>query len=616
LTPAQWAAIGAQGAQATLPHTFVALRGAEWRGDAGHSVVFGSETLPDPALATLPEFYGWLAANPAAVAQFNLPAPGDFDKFALYAGAAEGVALQEVDHGGTPAELAFLRNNARGWRTAPAGTPGQITWPTETRARTGIVAPALTESDLLAAIRARRLFATEDENLAVALRLGGAWMGSVLESGGPLPLEVEVADLNGEALTLTLYDSSLPIAVVADPPRQWTATVAARPGHYFWAKVLQADGDTAYTAPVWIAGQTLPAGLYINEILPAPHDRDWDGNGSPDADDEWIELYNALDEPVGLGGWQLTEEAGASYTIPLGVTIPAHGFATFYYTASGLPLRNDGETISLHHLNGLPADLYSYTLSPGEDGVWCRLPDGSPFWGRECVPSPNAANWEMPAEGPLSASIYEAKRLTPGAEVRLRGHVTAPPGVLGEKTMYIQDETAGIWVYLPTDHRLYFNLGDKVEVIGKLRSYYEEYRIEVEERGDASFLEPGLPPPALPIGTQALLEPYEGRLVMVQGAAANFSGKTTFWLNDGSGPAKAVIRSETGVDRPKMERGTPVIAVGIVSQYSPGTPSRDDYRLLPRYQSDLSVPTGGAATTFAAASPPPGWPTLLPETGE
>jgi hypothetical protein len=52
-----------------------------------------------------------------------------------------------------------------------------------------------------------------------------------------------------------------------------------------------------------------------------------------------------------------------------------------------------------------------------------------------------------------------------------------------------------------------------------------------------------------------------------------------------------------------------VTTVGIVSQYSEDeeNPSRDDYRLLPRYQTDLNLST--------LPQSPANWPTILPETG-
>jgi len=174
--------------------------------------------------------------------------------------------------------------------------------------------------------------------------------------------------------------------------------------------------------------------------------------------------------------------------------------------------------------------------------------------------------------------------------------------------MYIQDETAGILIYLPKDHTMAYSLGDKLRVEGNLKTFHEEFEIAVRDDSQVDFLEPGLPPPPLPIATTSLLEPYEGMLVMLQGQAVRFRGRTTFWIDDGTDPASVVIRTSTGIKKPFIEPGTFMTAVGIVSQYSGANPTRYDYRLLPRYPFDLVLP------------PPPEpqpdqWPALLPETG-
>jgi DNA/RNA endonuclease YhcR with UshA esterase domain len=172
--------------------------------------------------------------------------------------------------------------------------------------------------------------------------------------------------------------------------------------------------------------------------------------------------------------------------------------------------------------------------------------------------------------------------------------------------MYIQDETAGIKIYLPKDHK-YCDLGSKVELKGYLDIYYGEFEIDVSERGDVKCNEPGTPPPPLPVATGSLLEPYEGMLVILQGPAVDFKGRSTLWLDDSTGWAKVYIRQRTGIHKPFIERGTPIAVMGIVSQYSDSDeePSREDYRLLPRYQEDLILPT----------SLPTNWPLFLPETG-
>ncbi|GAB4412283.1 MAG: hypothetical protein Fur0044_06460 [Anaerolineae bacterium] len=624
LNSLEWAKILTQTTNATVPGQFVALRGVEWTHEAaGHINVFNTGALlnsrTDPMFSTLPDFYSWLAAQPDAIAQFNHPDPsygGTFFNFAYHPAAAQVMFMQEIGNNAqkyTTYEPSFAQSNMAGWRVAPTNNSDhhQAKWGSQSSARTGLVAPALTENDLLAAMRARRVFATEDSNLAVALRVNGAWMGSSLTATGPLSLTVDLVDPDPEPLTLFLYDSNLPLAAVPleSSTGQWTTTVKARPGHFFWVKVVQADGHTAYTAPVWIEGQAALEKLVINEILPAPYDHDWDNDGTADYRDEWIELYNPTNYPVGLGGWQLADSSGAAYNIPLDEVIPAHGFAVFYRARTQFSLNNDSETVSLTHPNGAVVDTFTYRHSPGYDESYCRLPDGGTAWSDDCGPSPQTANWEKAPAGPLTVKIYDAKRLTYNAWVRVKGHVTAPPGLLGTRTMYIQDNTSGIMIYLPKDHRLSFNLGDRLEVVGHLRTFHEEFEIAVSKRGDIGFLEPGAPLPPLPIATTSLLEPYEGMLVMLQGQAVDFKGRTTLWVDDGSGWAKTTIRKTTGIKKPFINRGDPLAVVGIVSQYSDkDNPSRNDYRLLPRYQTDLIV----AATATPA---PTHWPALLPETG-
>lgn len=632
LSNLEWTQTLSQTRQATVPGEFVALRGIEWTHQmAGHINVFNTDTLiqrTNPIFADLSEFYTWLAANPEVIAQFNHPDPaygGTFYNFLYHPAAAQVVYLQEIGNaaqGYKTYEPSFVQSNMTGWRTSPVNNSDthNAGWGFDIPARTGLVAPALTETDLLAAMRARRTFATEDSNLAVGLHSGSVWMGSELSVTGPLTLTVTVIDADLEPFTLELYDGNLPLSLRSFTPttaaQDWQTTVAARPGHFFWVKVIQIDGDQAYSAPIWLAGELTPETIVLNEVLPAPGDVDWDGDGTAGHQDEWLELYNPNDRPVGLGGWRLADTSNLSYDIPLGIVMPPQGFVTFYQRELGFSLNNDGDTITLIHPRGAVVDRFTYDHSPGYDDTWCRLPDGADPWRDTCGASPNASNWEkvLVYEGPLSVNIYEAKRLTYDAWVKISGHVTAPPELLGSRVMYIQDETAGIRIYLPKDHRHLFTLGDKVEVVGNLRRYYHEAQITVKERGDVKLIRAGQPPPPLPIVTTSLLEPYEGLLVQLQGQAVRFRGSTRFWIDDGTDPAQVYIRRSTGIRKPFIEAGTPLTVVGVVSQYSEGEPTRADYRLLLRYQSDLILP--GPTPAPAPVRPADPWPSLLPETGE
>ncbi|HXV99342.1 MAG TPA: lamin tail domain-containing protein, partial [Anaerolineae bacterium] len=240
LTQTEWAKILTQTTNATVPGQFIALRGVEWTHDsAGHINLFNTDTLlnsrTDPLFSTLSNFYSWLAANPGVVAQFNHPDPtygGDFYKFTYHAAAAQVMFMQEIGNKAqnyTTYEPSFVQSNTAGWKVGPVnnGDTHNARWGSHTTARTGLVAPALTESDLLAAMRARRVFATEDSNLALALRVNGAWMGSSLPATGPVSLTVDLVDPDPEPLTLFLYDGNLPLTTVslATSTGQWATTV-------------------------------------------------------------------------------------------------------------------------------------------------------------------------------------------------------------------------------------------------------------------------------------------------------------------------------------------------------------------------------------------------------
>jgi len=626
IDPAEWTAAFSQTQAATVPGAFVALRGVEWSHDtAGHINVFSTGTLlshANPLLADLSGLYAWLAVNPAAVAQFNHPDPsygGTFNDFAPYPAAVPALALQEIGNnaqGYKFYEPSFLQSNFAGWRVAPVinGDNHAADWGSDMPARTGIIAPALTEADLLAALRARRVFATEDSNLALALQANGNWQGSELPGGGQLALMISAIDPDAEPITLHLYDRNLRLETMSFSGAnvEWKINIEALPGHFYWVKAVQADGDRAYTAPIWLNGDAPPDVVQISEVLPAPFERDWDGDGSAGYVDEWIELRNPMARPVGLGGWRLRDSSGATFTIPLGTDLPPGAFVTFYATQTQISLNNSGDTITLLHPTGAVVDEFRYDHSPGYDVSWCYLPAAGNHWSDSCGPSPNAENWELPAAGPLHASIFEAKRFTRNAWVEVKGRVTAPPGVLGSRTMYIQDDTAGILVYLPRDFNRTLNLGDRVRVTGDLRQFHEEFEIAVDEPGDVHFIEPGLPPPPLPIVTTSLLEPYEGMLVQLSGQAVGFKGWSTLWLDDGTDPAKVYFRRSTGIQKPFIKAGTPLTVVGVVSQYADrDDPGRNDYRLLPRYQTDLILSAAAPVTP----TPPPNWPKFLPETG-
>lgn len=155
-----------------------------------------------------------------------------------------------------------------------------------------------------------------------------------------------------------------------------------------------------YTAT--LTGTPAPQGVFINEFMPDPAS-DWNADGVADERDEWIELYNGNSFDVDLSQWQLDDvgdrkparlKPGAGskpYVFPEGAQVGAHGYLIVYGKVSGVQLNNTNDDVRLLHPDSSIADQMSYTSSK-PDRAWARIPDGAPFFSRDCPPTPGAPN--------------------------------------------------------------------------------------------------------------------------------------------------------------------------------------------------------------------------------
>lgn len=284
----RWEGMQEEAQLAQVEGAFVALEGFEWtHQEAGHINAFGSEgfiSRDDPEGDTLEEFYLWLVSQSSVVAQFNHPGPeGDFGGFAYSPQADEVIQLLEVGNGiGSDYrrfESEYLRSLDKGWRVGVANNSDTHTlnWGAETPHRTGVVAQALTRQNILAALQARRTFATEDSNFALALRAGESWMGSVVPFAETLSFAVEAVDLDGEGVTLTLFDGDVAVASQSFPQaisHSWAIEVPGAEGHFYFVKAEQPDGDIAYSSPIW-AEATSTIFLPLVQKAGAPSEGFW-----------------------------------------------------------------------------------------------------------------------------------------------------------------------------------------------------------------------------------------------------------------------------------------------------------------------------------------------------
>ena len=134
--------------------------------------------------------------------------------------------------------------------------------------------------------------------------------------------------------------------------------------------------------------------VVLNEILPQPRNADWNGDAAMNADDEWIELYNASATSVDLSGWQLAAINGTSamtYTIPASTTIPARGFSIFFRKQTKLEIDGADVEVRLRYPNGSAVDAVRFAQLRN-DQPYARSVDGGGYWTPDCMPSPDTHN--------------------------------------------------------------------------------------------------------------------------------------------------------------------------------------------------------------------------------
>ncbi len=343
----------------------------------------------------------------------------------------------------------------------------------------------------------------------------------------------------------------------------------------------------------------LPAGITLNEILPNPRFVDWDVNGAADFRDEWVELYNAGPAPAALGGWALVDDTEV-YTLPVGTTIWPASHLLLFREQTGLTLSDYRDDVRLLRPDGAMADRFAYDSGPGGDRSYCRSTDGGGSWTRECYVTPGGPNRLLPSSpssggdpaptatpSGWSAGIAAARAAAADTRVTVTGAVVYPPGLLA-RTIYIQDATGGIKVYLRTGDFPALALGDTVRVTGWTRDFHGEAEISAPNPGYLTVLGHGKAPTPLPVATGKMGEAHEGRLVWLAGRIVKFETRALV-LDDGTGPARIYFPEELPWRRPYVNAGEFWSALGVVGQYVyDGPPYMGGYRLVPRFATDVS----------------------------
>lgn len=368
----------------------------------------------------------------------------------------------------------------------------------------------------------------------------------------------------------------------------------------FTVSLTVSDGalSNQVTKAVTITAPNYAKNIVISEVLPNPSGSDTTG--------EYIELQNLEATPADISGWQLDDGDGGSapYTFPTGTTLSAASYAAFMRSVTKLALNNSGDSARLLDPTGKVVSSFTYTETVPENVSYNRsaadhyvlsttLTPGS----ANIITAPTAHDSDDESDAATttnSASASKTGRVAgaqvktvaledireeePGTIITTAGIISTPPGVLGEKIMYLAG--SGIQVYLGSGQWPELKLGDQVSVTGELSSVQGEARLKVSQAGDISKQKSTAPPEPHQIATGEIDESWEGSLVIIQGKVTETSGDT-FYVDDDSGEVKVVIKSSTNIKKPKMKKGDEVTITGVVSRTNAG------YRILPRFQEDV-----------------------------
>jgi len=124
--------------------------------------------------------------------------------------------------------------------------------------------------------------------------------------------------------------------------------------------------------------QIYPTGVIFNEILPSP-----DG---PDAENEWIELFNENNFDVNLFDWKIKDSVGSvtTYLFPKNSIIKRKSYLIVLRPETKIILNNDADSLSLLQPNNAMIDTVSYKKAPRAQSY--SLIDSSWFWSEKPTP--------------------------------------------------------------------------------------------------------------------------------------------------------------------------------------------------------------------------------------
>ena len=272
--------------------SMVAIAGFEmtWSGGPGHINTFNTPGIVSRNNATLNNktkdaglqaYYKLLSQQEGtnSISQFNHPGTtfGNFIDFGYWDAVVDtrmymvevGNGEGQIGAGGYyPSYEQYIMALDKGWHVAPTNNQDNHKgrWGNANDARDVILTDDFTEDGIYAALRARRMYATEDKNLDLDYTVNGNMMGSIIDVPEKLNFEISFndPDRTDSIAKVELVVNSGKVAYTWDSAAdlaKGSVSVELAPEYtYYFVRVTEGDGDLAVTAPVWV-GESLKLGI-------------------------------------------------------------------------------------------------------------------------------------------------------------------------------------------------------------------------------------------------------------------------------------------------------------------------------------------------------------------
>ncbi len=320
---------------------------------------------------------------------------------------------------------------------------------------------------------------------------------------------------------------------------------------------------------------TTASAVVISAVLP---------NETGTDDSEYIKIKNTGTSTTDISRWKILYKSDV-YQIPASTTIIGGDELVFYKAITKFNLNNSGGEVELRDVNDFLVDVFGYGKT--KEGVEI-VSSATSSVGVISSSTGKVAPIKLArvvaskiANAYLGlVSLEQARAAEDNVVTRVRGLVTALPGVFGSQYFYIFDGVQGLQIYQNKKDFPALQVGDGVEVYGTLGTAYGARRLRVKTDSDVDILSTQNSIKPLVVEISEIDEFNLGALIKISGTITEI--KSNFmYVDDGTSEAVVYFKKGAQIDKKRFKEGENMEVVGVLEKGSSGL------QIWPRSQEDL-----------------------------